>query len=68
MDNTVFIIESMNNTTSKNIIKKALTQLNGVQSVKTNLDKRAAYVNFDSMVTSPDKMKDAIENSRYDVT
>ena len=49
-------------------VKKALMKVDGVQQVKTNLDKKEAVVTFDNARTSAAKLSVASGDAGYPVT
>ncbi|MBC7500747.1 MAG: mercury resistance system periplasmic binding protein MerP [Herminiimonas sp.] len=49
-------------------VKKALMKVDGVQQVKTNLEKREAVVTFDNAKTSAAKLSIASGDAGYPVT
>ena len=49
-------------------VKKALMKVDGVQQVKTNLDKRETVVTFDNAKTSAAKLSVASGDAGYPVT
>lgn len=49
-------------------VKKALSKVDGVQQVKTSLEKREAVVTFDDQKTSVEKLSLASANAGYPAT
>ena len=56
------------NCSSCPITVKALSKVNGVQGVKTSLEKREALVTFDDKLTSAEKLSLASTNAGYPAT
>lgn len=49
-------------------VKKALTKVDGVQLVKTSLEKKEAVVTFDDSKTSVEKLSQATANAGFPAT
>lgn len=48
-------------------VKKALSRLEGVTSAKVDLDKKTAYVDYDSAKLGLQDLKEAVEGAGYRV-
>lgn len=61
-------VPGMNCSSCPITVKKALSKVNGVQGVKTSLEKREALVTFDDKLTSAEKLSLASTNAGYPAT
>ncbi|PGT81884.1 copper chaperone CopZ [Bacillus sp. AFS040349] len=60
-------VEGMSCQHCVNAVEGSLGKLEGVSTVKVELDKGTVNIDFDPEKVTKDKMKDAIEDQGYDV-
>ncbi|MDT7531457.1 heavy metal-associated domain-containing protein [Sphingopyxis sp. SE2] len=63
-----FAVENMTCATCPITVKKAMSGVKGVQSVKVDFDARKAVVEFDPKVTNPAEIAAASTNAGYPAT
>jgi len=67
MEKTILNVEGMSCSHCENAIKKAVGELQGVNSVLVDLKEKTVTVEYDSGKLSLDDIKNAIEDQGYDV-
>lgn len=67
MDKTVLNVEGMSCSHCENAIKKAVSALNGVDSVSVDLNAKTVTVEYNAANITLDAIKEVIEEQGYDV-
>ncbi|MFD2215981.1 copper chaperone CopZ [Metabacillus endolithicus] len=67
METVTLKVEGMSCQHCVNAVEGSLGKLEGVSTVKVELDKGTVNIDFDPEKVTKDKMKDAIEDQGYDV-
>jgi copper chaperone CopZ len=63
-----FDVEGMTCGGCENSVEKKVTESGGIAEISASHTDRKAYVTFDSLRTSPDRISEAIANAGYEVT
>jgi len=66
-ENICLTVSGMSCSHCENSVKKAVGALNGVDSVKVDLESKKVYVEYDPARVSLDAIEKAIEDQGYDV-
>lgn len=68
MDSIVLNVEGMSCSHCENRVKKAVSELAGVDDVSVSLENKTVTITYDKAIITEDLLTETIEDQGYDVT